>query len=68
MDYSVLFILGMLFIYIIAMSSIGKQCYDKNPAFKKEHPDNNEYLSWGVGLSVTGLVICIGIAAFKFYK
>ncbi len=52
------------FIYIIAISSIGKECYDKNPDFKNKHPDNDKYLSWGVGLSVVGLVICIGLIVF----
>ncbi len=47
------------------MSSIGKECYDKNPDFKNKHPDNNEYLSWGVGLSVVGLVICIILIVLK---
>ena len=50
------------------MSLIGKECYDKNSDFKNKHPDNNEYLLWGVGLSVTGLVICIGLMILSIYK
>jgi hypothetical protein len=60
-----LFLFFACFIYVIAMSSIGKECYDKNPDFKNKHPDNNEYLSWGVGLSVVGLVICIILIVLK---
>ena len=67
MDTIYLVLFCACFIYLIAISSIGKECYDNNSDFKNKHPDNNNYLSWTVGLSVVGLVICIGLLVLKAY-
>lgn len=62
---SVLFIIA--FVYLIAISSMGVECYNENPAFAKTKDRNKGFLDWSVGITTFFLVLSLAFFGFNVY-
>jgi hypothetical protein len=55
------FFLLITAILLVANASIGKQCYNDNPAYGKSKKSNNSFMTYMIGAGVCLIIVSFGL-------